>query len=96
LDRHRLIGLPPDDCSGWTDVTATVTLIEGVQSMRFVVDAAGPASVVGHLNYIRLESTGVTASGAAPHQACRKAFAGFDRASPPTCTSSKTSSWRKG
>ena len=55
------------DWQSWTDVTATVTLTAGVQSMRFVVDRAGPTGVVGNLNYIRLESAGVTASGAAPY-----------------------------
>ena len=41
----------------WTNVTATVTLAAGVQSMRFVVDTVGPAGVVGNLNYIKLENT---------------------------------------
>lgn len=41
----------------WTNVTATVTLAAGVQSMRVVVDRAGPTGIVGNLNYIRLDST---------------------------------------
>ena len=40
----------------WTNVTATVTLAAGVQSMRIVVDRAGPTGIVGNLNYIRLDS----------------------------------------
>jgi hypothetical protein len=40
----------------WTNVTATVTLAAGVQSMRVVVDGAGPTGIVGNLNYIRLEN----------------------------------------
>ena len=39
----------------WTNVTATVTLAAGVQSMRVVVDRAGPTDIVGNLNYIRLD-----------------------------------------
>ncbi len=39
----------------WTNVTATVTLAAGVQSMRVVVDGS-PTGFVGNLNYIRLES----------------------------------------
>ena len=50
----------------WVNVTATVTLSPGVQSMRFVVDRAGPTGVVGNLNYISLQSA--TASAAATIQ----------------------------
>jgi hypothetical protein len=41
----------------WTDVTATMTLNAGVQSMRFVADANGPTGVFGNLNSLRLSST---------------------------------------
>lgn len=40
----------------WTNITATVTLPAGVQSMRFVVDSAGPTGIVGNLNYFKLAS----------------------------------------
>jgi probable HAF family extracellular repeat protein len=40
----------------WVDVTATVTLGAGTQSMRFVADQNGPAGVFGNLNQIKLSS----------------------------------------
>ena len=40
----------------WTNVTATVTLAAGLQSMRVVVDGAGPTGIVGNVNYVRLEN----------------------------------------
>jgi probable HAF family extracellular repeat protein len=40
----------------WTDVSATVTLNAGVQSMRFMADANGPTGVFGNLNSLRLTS----------------------------------------
>jgi predicted amidohydrolase len=48
----------------WTSVTATVSLAAGVQSMRFVIDSAGPTGVVGNLNYVKL--TSATPSAAVP------------------------------
>lgn len=38
----------------WTDVTAPVTLAAGIQGMRVVADANGPAGVFGNLNFITL------------------------------------------
>jgi predicted amidohydrolase len=49
----------------WTNVAKTVTLAAGVQSMRVVVDRAGPTGVVGNLNYVRLQSTTAPAASTA-------------------------------
>ena len=45
----------------WVDLTATVNLTGGVQSMRFVADQNGANGIFGNLNYIKL-----SAAGAAP------------------------------
>ena len=39
----------------WTNVSATVTLAAGVQSMRVIVDRTGATGIVGNLNYVRLQ-----------------------------------------
>jgi hypothetical protein len=39
---------------GWGDVSATVSLAAGTQSMRFVADANGPTGVFGNLNFLQL------------------------------------------
>ena len=36
----------------WVDLTATVTLTAGTQSMRFVADQNGPNGIFGNLNYL--------------------------------------------
>ena len=40
----------------WANVSATVTLNAGLQSMRVVFDRAGLTGVVGNVNYVRLDS----------------------------------------
>jgi hypothetical protein len=38
----------------WTTVSQAASLTAGVQTLRVVVDAAGPTGVVGNLNWVRL------------------------------------------
>jgi uncharacterized repeat protein (TIGR01451 family) len=40
----------------WADVSATVSLTAGVQSMRIVEDANGPTGVFGNINYLQLSA----------------------------------------
>jgi IgA Peptidase M64/Carbohydrate binding module (family 6) len=60
----------------WTDVTATVTLNEGVQGMRVVADSSSPAGVFGNLNYVRFDA----ADGSGPP----RPFGGAPRPVPGT------------
>lgn len=46
----------------WTDVTATVSLAAGTQTMRIVEDANGPTGVFGNMNYVTVAG----GSGASP------------------------------
>jgi len=39
----------------WTDVTTTVVLAAGRQSMRIVADTNGPGGVFGNINYVRIQ-----------------------------------------
>jgi hypothetical protein len=59
----------------WVDVSATVTLTTGLQSLRVVADANGPTGVFGNLNYLRL----ATSSGGSGTP-----FGGTPRALPGT------------
>jgi hypothetical protein len=46
----------------WVDITSTVTLTGGVQSMRFVADQNGPTGIFGNLNYIKFSTADVVPS----------------------------------
>jgi len=46
---------------GWTDVTATVALNSGPQTMRFVADGNGPGGVFGNLNFVKLSAGTIAA-----------------------------------
>jgi hypothetical protein len=50
----------------WANVTATVTLGAGVQSMRVVADRSGPTGVFGNLNWIGLVASGWVMTAPAP------------------------------
>lgn len=58
----------------WRDLTATVSLASGPQSMRVVLDSNGPTGVFGNLNYVRLSAP---SGGSTP-------FGGVPRAIPGT------------
>jgi hypothetical protein len=50
----------------WTNVTATVTLVAGVQSMRVVADSNGATGVFGNLNWVGLAASGWVMTAPAP------------------------------
>jgi hypothetical protein len=57
VDKTGALTIPPTDgWQAWVDVSVTVTLAAGVQSMRVVADTNGPTGVFGNLNYVRVEA----------------------------------------
>ena len=61
----------------WTTVSRAVTLAAGAQTLRVVVDAAGPTGVVGNLNWVRL-----TAASAPPPPPATQPYRGAPAAVP--------------
>lgn len=67
---------------GWQtyqDVTATVTLDNGVQSMRIVFDSVGSTGAVGNISYVRLDKGGSSSpsgGSAAPYGGTARALPG--------------------